>query len=97
LILLASVVAIIYYAAPNVGHEFRFVTVGSVLCVAVWGLASFGLRFYVTHVAFYHKSYGGVGAIILLLIYLYLSMVSLLFGAEVNAVREARRRQDGRK
>jgi membrane protein len=94
--LLASVVAIIYYAAPNVGHEFRFVTVGSILCVAVWGLASFGLRLYVTHVALYHKTYGGVGAIILLLLYLYLSMVSLLFGAEVNALLEARRRQDGR-
>lgn len=94
LILLASVVAIIYYAAPNVRHEFRFVTVGSVLCVAVWGLAFFGLRLYVTHIAFYHKTYGSVGAIILLLLYLYLSMVSLLFGAEVNAQLEVQRRQN---
>jgi len=95
-VLLACVVAIIYYVAPNVCHEFRFVTVGSVLCVSVWGVASFGLRLYVTHVALYHKSYGGVGAIILLLVYLYLAMVSLLFGAEVNAVLEARRRRQGK-
>jgi membrane protein len=93
LILLASVVAIIYYAAPNVSHRFHFATVGSVLCVAVWGLASFLLRLYVTHIALYHKTYGSVGAIIMLLLYLYLSMVSLLFGAEVNALLEAQRRQ----
>lgn len=96
LMLLATVVAIIYYAAPNTGHEFRFVTAGSVLCVAVWGLASFGLRLYVTHVALYYKSYGSVGAVILLLLYLYLSMVALLFGAEVNALLDARRCRDGR-
>lgn len=96
LVLLTVVVAIIYYAAPNADHEFRFVTAGSVLCVAVWGLASFGLRLYVTHVALYYKTYGSVGAIILLLLYLYLSMVSLLFGAEVNALLETRQHRDGR-
>ncbi|MFL6717248.1 MAG: YihY/virulence factor BrkB family protein [Burkholderiaceae bacterium] len=91
LISLASAIAIVYYAAPNVVHEFRFVTMGSVLCVAAWGLASFLLRLYVIHIASYYKTYGSVGAIVLLLFYLYLSMISLLFGTEVNAVLEARR------
>jgi membrane protein len=93
LTLLALCVAIVYYAAPNVRHEFRLVTAGSFLCVTVWSIASAGLRFYMTNIALYHKTYGGVGAIILLLLYLYISTTALLLGAELNALMEARHRE----
>lgn len=93
LALLALVIAIVYYAAPNVRHKFRFVTAGSIFCVGVWILASVGLRFYVTEIAVYYKTYGSVGAIILLLLFLYISTTALLLGAELNALLEANRRE----
>jgi membrane protein len=93
LALLASAVAIAYYAAPNVEHKFRFITAGSALSVVVWVAASAGLRFYVTDVALYNRTYGAVGAIIFLMLYFYASSAVLLFGAEINAVLEERRHQ----
>lgn len=88
LMLLALAVAIVYYAAPNVRQQFRLITPGSLFCVAVWGIATVCLRLYVTDIAFYHKTYGGVGAIILLLLYLYIATTALLLGAELNALLE---------
>jgi membrane protein len=90
---LASAVAIVYYAAPNVQHRFRFITAGSMLSVVVWVAGSAGLRFYVADIALYNRTYGGVGAIIFLMLYFYASSAVLLFGAEINAVLEERRRQ----
>lgn len=96
LLMLELAIAIVYYAAPNVKHEFRFITLGSVISVVVWVLASAGLRFYVAHMAFYNADYGRVGAIIFLLLYLYVSLAVLLFGAEVNALQEKKAQENAR-
>ena len=87
-ILLMVAVALIYYVMPDVKQEFRFITPGSVLAVVVWILASVGFGLYVKTFADYNAMYGSIGAIIVLLLYFYISSAVLLLGAEMNAVIE---------
>ncbi|HVL75247.1 MAG TPA: YihY/virulence factor BrkB family protein [Noviherbaspirillum sp.] len=87
-LLLILATAIIYYVCPNVEQEFRFITPGAMIAVVVWILASVGFNFYVANFADYNAMYGSIGAIIVLLFYLFISSAVLLFGAEVNAVIE---------
>jgi membrane protein len=89
--LLMLVVSIVYYAAPNVKQRFRLITPGAVIAVAAWIAASLGFGYYVQSFATYNKTYGSIGAVIVLLFYFYISAAVMLFGAEVNAVltREA--------
>jgi membrane protein len=85
ILLLMVVVALVYYLFPNVDQPFRFITPGSVLAVVVWIAASFGFSFYVSNFASYSATYGSLGAVIVLLLYFFVSAAVLLFGAEVNA------------
>jgi len=86
--MLMLVVAVVYYVAPDVQQEFRFITPGSVLAVVVWIGASLGFGYYAQNFANYDATYGSIGAIIIFLLYLYISSAVLLFGAEMNAVIE---------
>jgi membrane protein len=94
-------IGLVYYLAPVVKQEWRWVTPGSVVTVAVWLLVSFGLRQYVNHLGNYNAMYGSIGGVILLLLWLYLSSAVLLVGAEVNSEIEkaaaARRESRGRR
>ncbi|WP_120993352.1 YihY/virulence factor BrkB family protein [Stutzerimonas urumqiensis] len=87
-ILLMLAVAMLYYFAPNVQQQFRFITPGSVLAVIVWIAASLGFGLYVQNFSDYNATYGSIGAIIVLLLYFYISSAVLLLGAELNAVIE---------
>lgn len=88
LFLLMLSVAMIYYAAPNVRHEFQFISPGALLAVPVWIAASVGFNYYVTNFGDYSAMYGSVGTIIVLLLFFFISAAVLLFGAELNAVVE---------
>jgi membrane protein len=88
IILLMVAVALIYYVMPDVEQQFRFITPGSVLAVVVWIVASLGFAYYVKTFADYNAMYGSIGAIIVLLLYFYISAAVLLLGAEMNAVIE---------
>jgi membrane protein len=80
------VFAYIYYVTPDVEHRaFRWLTPGAVVGVLVWLLASFGLSTYLTQVATVGEVYGAFASAIVLLLWLWLTNVSLLFGAELNA------------
>ncbi len=87
-VLLMLSVAVIYYVAPDVKQRFRFITPGAVLAVVVWIAASLGFSYYVSNFANYDATYGSLGAVIILLLYFYISAAVLLFGAEMNAVIE---------
>ncbi|MCQ4257604.1 YihY/virulence factor BrkB family protein [Stutzerimonas stutzeri] len=87
-ILMMLVVALIYYVTPDVEQQFRFITPGSVLAVIVWIAASIGFGIYVQNFGNYDATYGSIGAVIVLLLYFYISASVLLFGAEMNAVIE---------
>jgi len=86
--LMMLVVAVLYYVTPDVEQEFRFITPGSVLAVIVWIAASVGFGLYVQNFGNYDATYGSIGAVIILLLYFYISAAVLLFGAEMNAVIE---------
>lgn len=87
-ILMMVAVAVTYYVMPDVKQEFRFITPGSMLAVVVWIIASLGFAYYVKTFADYNAMYGSIGAIIVLLLYFYISSAVLLLGAEMNAVIE---------
>lgn len=86
--LLVSVVAVVYFVAPDVSQRFRLITPGSVLAVVVWIATSLAFAYYAQNFANYNATYGSIGAIIIFLLYLHISCTVLLFGAELNAVIE---------
>ncbi len=85
MLLLIAILALVYYLFPNFDQPFRFITPGAVLAVIVWLGASLGFSFYVRNFADYSATYGSIGAIIVVLLYFFISAAVLLFGAEVNA------------
>ena len=84
-ILLMIGVALIYYFAPDVEQEWRWITPGSVLAVLTWIGASLAFRYYVENFGTYNATYGSLGAIIVLLTWMYLTGFFLLLGGELNA------------
>src|ERR671917_1626312 len=78
-------VALLYYLAPDVEQPFRWITPGGLIGVLLWVLASVGFNFYVSNFGSYNKTYGSIGAVIILLLYLYISSLTILFGATLNA------------
>ncbi|HYD82065.1 MAG TPA: YihY/virulence factor BrkB family protein [Paucimonas sp.] len=88
--LLCLALAVVYYVAPDVEQEFRFITPGATLAVIVWIAASLAFKYYVANFADYNATYGSVGTIVVLLLYFFISAAVMLFGAELNAVIEHR-------
>jgi membrane protein len=87
--------AFLYWAAPNAKQPgFRWISAGGILGVAVWVIASLGFAFYVSNFGSYNATYGAIGGVIVFLIWLWLSNVALLLGAELNAELERGRRID---
>jgi len=78
-------VALLYYFGPDAGQPFRWITPGGLIGVLLWVLASVIFRFYVSNFGSYDETYGSIGAVIILLLYLYISSLTILFGAELNA------------
>ena len=88
-------IAILYYSSPNARHlGFRWVTPGSVLALVVWGIASVGFAFYVANFGSYDKTYGTLGGVVTFLVWLWLTNVAVLLGAELNAELERSREID---
>lgn len=83
--ILILTIAVVYHAAPNTQGRFRILTAGAITAVAIWILASLVFGWYVSNFANYSKTYGSIGAVIVLLLYFFLSAAVVLFGAEINA------------
>jgi membrane protein len=80
------VLAILYWAAPNVRLPgFRWITPGSALAVILWVLASVGFGFYVANFGSYNKTYGTIAGVIVFLIWLWVTNLAVLFGVELDA------------
>jgi membrane protein len=97
LVLLVSLVfSILYWAAPNVKQPgFRWLTPGGVLAVILWIVASVAFALYVASFASYNKTYGSLGGVIVFLIWLWISNIAVLLGAELNAEVERARELEG--
>jgi membrane protein len=98
LVLLVSFMfSILYWAAPNVRQPgFRWLTPGGILAVLLWIAASAAFALYVANFASYNKTYGSLGGVIVFLVWLWISNVAVLLGAELNAeVERARELEAG--
>ena len=89
-LIMAFVLACLYYFLPDVEQSFRFITPGSLVAVVLWVLASLGFSLYVGHVAGYEVVYGALGSVIVLMLWMWISALAVLLGAEINAVLEHR-------
>jgi membrane protein len=86
LLVISLMFAILYWAAPNVKQPgFKWVSPGGLLAVVTWLLASAGFAFYVANFGHYNKTYGALGGIIVFLMWLWISNIAVLLGAEFNA------------
>jgi membrane protein len=84
--------AVVYYAAPNVEiRHWRFVTPGAVFGVLTWIAASALFFVYVANFSSYSATYGAFATMVILLVWIWLTNVVLLFGAELNIVVDVRR------
>jgi membrane protein len=88
-LLVVAVIATLYYATPNVKQpRFRWMSMGSFIALVVFVLASLGFGFYVANFGSYNKTYGAIGGVIVMLLWLWILNMSLLFGAEFDAEME---------
>jgi len=78
-------IMLVYQLAPAARQHWRRVTPGAIFALAGWLLASYALRIYVGYFRNYNATYGSIGGVILLMVWLYLSSLVLLIGAEINS------------
>ncbi|WP_176735559.1 YihY/virulence factor BrkB family protein [Actinacidiphila rubida] len=90
-VLLSLLFALLYWAAPNARQPFRWGTAGGLTAVLLQAGASAGFAVYTSHFASYHRVYGGLAAIITFFVWLWLSNLALLLGAEVNSELDRQR------
>jgi membrane protein len=89
LAIVITIFAILYHIAPNVRLPgFRWVSPGAILAIVVWLVASVGFALYVANFGSYNKTYGTLGAVIVFLVWLWITNLALLLGAEFNAELE---------
>jgi membrane protein len=76
---------IVYFLAPDAEQRWGWLGSGSLLATLLWLGISLGFRFYVVHFGQFNKTYGTIGAVIVVLLWFYLSGLALLVGAEFNS------------
>jgi membrane protein len=85
-VIISLLFAILYWASPNAKHGgFRWVSPGGVLAVLIWLAASAGFGFYVANFGSYNKTYGSLATVIIFLVWLWISNIAILLGAEFDA------------
>ena len=91
-VLVSLMFAILYWASPNARQGgFRWVSPGGLVAVILWILASAGFAVYVSNFASYNKTYGTLAGVIVFLVWLWISNLAVLYGAELNAELERQR------
>jgi membrane protein len=88
------VISLIYYFGPSVEDRFVFINTGSVIASFLSIAASYGFSYYLTNIAAYNKFYGSIGAVIALMIWLFLLSVILLLGYVINASIDRANKED---
>jgi membrane protein len=82
-------IALIYYASPNVQQRgFSWITPGGLVALVVWLVASGAFGLYVSQFGSYNKTYGSMAGVVILLIWMWITNLAILFGHQMNAERE---------
>jgi membrane protein len=95
LIIVSLMISILYWVAPNAKRGFQWVSPGGSLAVVAWLIASGLFAVYVANFSHYNKTYGSIAGVIVFLIWLWISNIAILFGAEFNAELERGRAAAG--
>jgi membrane protein len=91
-LLVLTLISVLYYATPNVKPVgFRWITPGGALALVLWILASAGFAFYISNFGSYNATYGSIAGIIIFLVWLWITNVAILLGAELDAELERER------
>lgn len=87
LAVMLTAIGLLYKLGPNIERNERtpLFSTGALVAAVVWGIASVGLTFYLSHFGNYNRVYGSIGAVMALMMWLYISAISVLFGAVLNA------------
>lgn len=89
LVIVMIIVALLYYVTPNIRQpKFRWISLGAVLAIVTWIVASLAFGFYVANFSSYNKTYGSLAGVIVFLLWLWITNLALLFGAELDAELE---------
>lgn len=80
---------LLYYVAPHRQHRWQWVTPGAVFALSAWLILSFGFSYYASHFGNYSLTYGSIGGMMVLMLWLYLTGLAILIGAEINSAIEA--------
>jgi len=83
--LVSTALGMVYYFAPDAEQEWVWITPGAIVGTLLWVVASLIFRYYAAHFGDYNATYGTVGAVVVLLLWFYISGLALLIGAEMNA------------
>ncbi|MEV6767933.1 YihY/virulence factor BrkB family protein [Nocardia sp. NPDC051030] len=97
-VLVSLAIALLYWAAPNARqYSFRWLSPGSTLAVLIWIAASAGFTLYVSFFGSYNKVYGSLGGAVIFLVWLWLTNLAILLGAQFDAeLARGRRMEQGR-
>jgi membrane protein len=87
-ILVCIMIGVLYWASPNARHGFRWIGPGAVIAVVIWLIASGLFALYVANFGHYNKVYGTISGMIIFLIWLWITNIAILLGAEFNAELE---------
>ncbi len=88
-VIVLAMIAVLYYSTPNVKlRGFQWVSPGALLAIVVWIVASVLFAFYVANFSSYNKTYGTLAGFVVFLIWLWITNIALLLGAQLNAERE---------
>src|SRR5215210_4479017 len=95
-LIVSLIFAFLYYVGPNVKQPgFKWVSPGGVVAVILWVIASAAFAFYVANFGSYSKTYGSMAAVIIFLVWLWITNLVMLLGAELNAEIERGRQIEG--
>jgi len=86
-------IGIVYHFAPNRDARWAWTTPGSLLATGLWIGSSFLFKLYVTHLGTFSVTYGAIGGVIVVLLWLYMSSLAILVGAELNSVIDLHARE----
>ncbi len=97
LALVSFLFAFLYWAAPNVKQPgFKFVSPGGIVALVIWIVASLLFAFYVANFGSYNKTYGSLGGVIVFLVWMWITNIAILFGAEFNSeLQRSQQREAG--
>jgi len=97
IVLVSLMFAILYWASPNAKTGgFRWVSPGGIFAVVLWLAASAAFAIYLANFANYNKTYGTLGGVIAFLVWLWITNIAVLLGAQLNAELERERERESR-